>query len=94
MRAAIGLPPAPNRKTPAMTMVQQPFDRERVANACFADLDLALVMQTMHQGSETRRYAGPLDPRTYWTWPHDMGSSASSVIRSTTQPNRVYYQVS
>lgn len=48
-----------------MTMVQQPFDRERVTTACFADLDLALVAQTMRQGSETGRYAGPLDPRAY-----------------------------
>lgn len=48
-----------------MTTVQQPFDRERVTNACFADLDLALVTQIMRQGNETRRYAGPLDPRSY-----------------------------
>jgi predicted HTH transcriptional regulator len=46
-----------------MTTVQQPFDRERVPNAHFTDLDLALVEQTMRQGSETGRYTGPLDPR-------------------------------
>lgn len=48
-----------------MTMVQQPFDRERVPAACFADLDLALVSQAMQQGSGAGRYAGPLDPRAY-----------------------------
>jgi len=48
-----------------MTMVQQSFDRERVLNARFADLDLELVAQTMHQGSETGRYAGPLDTQAY-----------------------------
>jgi predicted HTH transcriptional regulator len=48
-----------------MTMLQQSFDRERVPHAHFTDLDLDLVAQTMHQGSATGRYAGPLDPRAY-----------------------------
>lgn len=48
-----------------MTMMQQSFDRERVSNARFADLDLALVEQTMRQGSQTGRYTGPLDSRAY-----------------------------